>query len=415
MRMARTLDVHLEHELLGQLIQDDDGQITFGYAASWLEKDGTFAISRSLPPRPERFAQKECNAFFGGLLPEEGNRKVIARILQISDQNDFAMLERIGGECAGALTFLPEGSARPAPDNDYRELTGEDLADILRTLPKRPLLAGEKGVRISLAGAQDKIAVRVDARGKISLPLGCAPSTHVLKPAIATWEGVVSNEVFCMRLAQAAGLAAAETTAHQVQDVPYLLSRRYDRTIDEDGTIHRRHQEDFCQALGIPSEIKHQAEGGPGLKDCFALLRLASSNPVQDLLALLDAVIFNLLIGNNDAHAKNYALRYGADGARRLAPLYDLVSTVYYPQIDNTLAMKIGGEANPDLVFGRELEVFARDAGLAPAGVKRRVSELADRVRLQTEEMDKPDETAEKLAALIAKRCERHIAGSSKK
>jgi serine/threonine-protein kinase HipA len=409
--MARTLDVYLEQEPLGQLIQDDDGQITFGYAASWLEKDGAFAISHSLPLRPERFTQKECKGIFGGLLPEEGNRKVIARILQISDQNDFAMLERIGGECAGALTFLPHGDAPPTPDNNYRELTDKELADILRTLPSRPLLAGEKGVRLSLAGAQDKIAVRVDASGRISLPLGYAPSTHVLKPAIATWEGIVSNEVFCMRLARAVGLTAAETTAHQTEDEPYLLSPRHDRAIDHDGTVRRLHQEDFCQALGVPSEIKYQTEGGPGLKDCFALLRRASSNPVQDLLALLDAVIFNLLIGNNDGHAKNFALLYGADGVRRLAPLYDLVSTVYYPEIDNTLAMKIGGEANPDLVFGKELEAFARDAGLAPAGVKRRVSELAERVRLEAQEMDKADETAEKLAALISRRCERHLVG----
>jgi serine/threonine-protein kinase HipA len=218
-----------------------------------------------------------------------------------------------------------------------------------------------------------------------------------------------------MGLAKAVGLAAAETTAHQVEDVPYLLSRRYDRAIDEHGTIHRLHQEDFCQALGIPAEIKYQAEGGPGLKDCFAMLRVASSNPVRDLRALLDAVIFNLLIGNNDAHAKNYALLYGADGARRLAPLYDLVSTVYYPEIDNTLAMKIGGEANPDRVFGKEFEAFARDAGLAPAGVRRRVSELAEQLRLQTQTMDKPDETTEKLAELIARRCERSIARSSQK
>lgn len=408
--MARALDVYFDHELLGQLVQDDDGQITFGYAASWLEKDGAFAISHSLPLRPERYTQKACRGFFGGLLPEEGNRKVIARILQISDKNDFAMLERIGGECAGALTFLPEGSAPHEPDQHYRVLAGAELADILRTLPKRPLLAGEQGVRLSLAGAQHKIAVRVDAGGNVSLPLGYAPSTHILKPAIATWEGIVSNEAFCMRLAKAAGLAAAETTAHRVEDVPYLLSRRYDRAIDEHGNIRRLHQEDFCQALGIPAEIKYQPEGGPGLKDCFDMLRLASSNPVQDLLALLDAVIFNLLVGNYDAHAKNYALLYGAEGARRLAPLYDLVSTVYYPEIDNTLAMKIGGEANPDRVSGKEFDAFARDAGLAPAGVKRRVSELAERLRLQTGKMEKPDETAEKLAALISKRCERHIA-----
>lgn len=412
--MARTLDVYLEYELSGHLIQDDHGQIVFEYALSWLDSPRRFPISYSLPLRSERFTQKECKGFFGGILPEEGNRKVIARILQISERNDFAMLERIGGECAGALTFLPEGSPPPAPDGAYRELADEELADVLRSLPMRPLLAGEKGVRLSLAGAQDKIAVRLDADGKISLPLNYAPSTHILKPAIATWEGIVSNEVFCMRLAQAAGLAAANTSAHQARDVQYLLSARYDRITDAAGTVHRLHQEDFCQALAVPSEIKYQAEGGPGLNDCFAMLRRASSSPVQDLLALLDAVIFNLLVGNNDAHAKNYALLYAPGGSRRLAPLYDVVSTVYYPEIDNTLAMKIGGQTNPDLVLADEIEAFAKDAGLAPAAVRRRVSDLADKVLLATAKIDKPDETAEKIAAIITKRCERFSRVSKK-
>jgi serine/threonine-protein kinase HipA len=409
--MARTLDVYLEQRTLeqrivGHLIQDDGGQMLFGYDPSWLENSDSIALSRSLPLREEQFKQKECRGFFGGILPEEGNRKVIAKILQISDKNDFAMLERIGGECAGALTFVPEGEPPPEPDGEYRELTDAELADILQTLPKRPLLAGEKGVRLSLAGAQDKIAVRVDSNGKISLPLHYAPSTHILKPAIATWAGVVSNETFCMALAQAVGLRAAKTTAHKVGEIEFLLSERYDRSIDENGVIHRLHQEDVCQALGIPSEIKYQAEGGPGLKECFALLRLASSNAVTDLRDLLDAVMFNLLIGNNDSHAKNYSVLYGGDGKGRLAPLYDLVCTIYYPEIENRLAMPIGGQANPDLVYPKEIEAFARDANLGVAQTRRRVTELAELVRTKVDGIDKPDETAEKIAGLIADRCD---------
>ena len=404
--MARTLDVYLEQRIVGHLIQDNGGQMLFSYVPSWLESSDSFALSRSLPLREEQFKQKECKGFFGGILPEQGNRKVIAKILQISDQNDFAMLERIGGECAGALTFVPEGEPPPGPDNEYRELTDEELADILQTLPKRPLLAGEKGVRLSLAGAQDKIAVRVDDNGKISLPLNYAPSTHILKPATATWEGLVSNETFCMALAKAIGLRAAKTTGHKIGETEYLLSERYDRAIDETGVIHRLHQEDFCQVLGIHSENKYEAEGGPGLKECFALLRLASSNAVADLRGLLDAVFFNLIIGNNDAHAKNYSILYGGDGKGRLAPLYDLVCTVYYPEIENQFAMKIGGQSNPDLVYPKEIETFAKDANLGVAQVRRRVAELAELVRTKVDGIDKPDETAEKIAALIVERCD---------
>jgi serine/threonine-protein kinase HipA len=404
--MARTLDVYIEQRIVGHLNQDDGGQMLFSYDPSWLESSDSFALSRSLPLREEQFKQKDCQGFFGGLLPEEGNRKVIAEILQISDKNDFAMLERIGGECAGALTFVPEGAPPPERDCEYRELTDEELADILQTLPRRPLLAGEKGVRLSLAGAQDKIAVRVDGNGKISLPLHYAPSTHILKPAIATWEGIVSNETFCMALAQAVGLRVAKTTAHKVGEIEFLLSERYDRAIDENGVIHRLHQEDICQALGIPSEIKYQTEGGPGLKECFALLRLASSNAVTDLRALLDAVMFNLLIGNNDSHAKNYSILYGGDDKARLAPLYDLVCTVYYPEIENRLAMKIGGQANPDLVYPKEIEAFARDANLGVAQTRRRVIEFAELVRTKVDGIDKPDETAQNIAVMIAERCD---------
>lgn len=241
------------------------------------------------------------------------------------------MLEQIGGECAGAISFLPEHEDVPEDDNRYRELTDDELGKILRELPRRPLMAGEDGIRVSLAGAQDKIAVRRDD-GTISIPRGTAPSSHVLKPAIATYEGIVFNEALCMALANACGLNAAPVEIGTVKGIDYLLSERHDRIRDEDGSIRRLHQEDFCQALGVPSDIKYQSEGGLSLTDCFALIRNASSTPAPDLIALLDAVVFNLLIGNHDAHAKNFSLLYMPDRSIRLAPLYDLLSTVYYPR-----------------------------------------------------------------------------------
>jgi serine/threonine-protein kinase HipA len=206
--MARTLNVYCDRELVGQLTQDDGGQMTFQYDASWLGKPGPIVMSRSLPLRKGPFTQKECRGFFGGILPEEDNRKIIARILGISDKNDFAMLEQIGGECAGAITFLPEDEAISEDNDRYRELAADELATILRELPRRPLMAGKEGIRLSLAGAQDKIAVRLDD-GKISVPRGSAPSSHVLKPAIDTYEGVVFNEAFCMKLARACKLNKA--------------------------------------------------------------------------------------------------------------------------------------------------------------------------------------------------------------
>jgi serine/threonine-protein kinase HipA len=155
----------------------------FQYTESWLDNPNAVALSYSLPLRKERFGPRECRGFFGGILPEASNREIIARNLGISPRNDFAMLEQIGGECAGSVMFLPSGVALPERDDRYRSLSSRELAEILRTLPRRPLLAGEDGVRLSLAGAQDKLAVHV-ADGRISIPLGGSPSTHILKPAI---------------------------------------------------------------------------------------------------------------------------------------------------------------------------------------------------------------------------------------
>ena len=145
--------------------------------------------------------------------------------------------------------------------------------------------------------------------GQISIPLNGAPSTHILKPAIERFEGVVFNEAMCMRLARAIGLHAAKVEIGKVEGIDYLLVERYDRAWSRDlpeglQCLKREHQEDFCQALGIVPENKYQNEGGPSLKQCFDLVRETSSTPVIDLQSLLDAVIFNLLIGNHDAHGK---------------------------------------------------------------------------------------------------------------
>ena len=407
--MARSLNVYLDRNYVGQLIQDDGGQMLFEYAESWLRNPNAIPLSHSLPLREEQFTQKECRGFFGGILPEEDNRKIIARILGISDKNDFAMLEQIGGDCAGAITFLPEGTEAPEDDSRYREISNAELARVLRELPRRPLMAGEDGIRLSLAGAQDKIAVRVED-GRISIPLGSAPSSHILKPAIATYEGVVFNEAFCMALATAAGLDTAKTTTARVEDIDYLLVERYDRHQDEDKQIRRVHQEDFCQALGIPSETKYQSEGGPSLTDCFTLLRNASSSPVIDIRALLDAVLFNLIIGNHDAHGKNFSLLYLPDRRIRLAPLYDLISTVFYPELTNKMATKMGGEARSELIFPKHVERFARNAGLAVPATLARVSTVATTILEAMPNVDKPNEISEKVAALISERVERFIA-----
>jgi serine/threonine-protein kinase HipA len=413
--MPRTLDVYLHRNLIGKLVQDEHGQMVFDYAESWLNNPAAVALSHSLPLRKERFNRNDCRGFFAGILPEESKRKIIARNLGISAQNDFAMLEQIGGECAGAVTFILTGMTLPEHDDRYRSLTRQELAEILRTLPRRPLLAGEEGIRLSLAGAQDKIAVRV-LDDQISIPLGGAPSTHILKPAIEHFDGSVFNEALCMKLARAVGMPTAKAEIGNVEGIDYLLVERYDRAMSPlfpGGPLYlkREHQEDFCQALGIVSEKKYQNEGGPSLKQCFGLLREISSAPVIDLQSLLDVVIFNFLVGNDDAHAKNFSFLY-SEGAvltrqTRLAPFYDLLCTSYYPELARKMAMKIGGEYVSDKIFPKHFEKLAEEAGLAKPMVRRRVPELAETILSKLSGVTTTQPVPIAIAKLIQSRCER--------
>jgi serine/threonine-protein kinase HipA len=337
-----TLIVYLNAARVGCLEQDDSGLLQFSYDRVWLENPNAIPLSRSLPLRGKVFPGKKARPFFAGILPEEGPRKKIAEILGISDTNDFAMLERIGGECAGAVSLFPQGTVPPDPNGiRNRELTEPELRKIIAELPGRPLLVGMEGLRLSLAGAQDKLPIIARNNG-IFLPLGDTPSTHILKPEPDRFPGLAANEVFCMTLARSVGLNASNTEYRLIGEKPCILVQRYDRATDEDGRTTRLHQEDFCQALGFPPERKYQAEGGPMLSDCILLLRDWSTVPVLDIPGFIDALIFNVLIGNADAHGKNYSFLYsGSD--RRLAPYYDLVSTLAWPNLSRNIAMKIGG------------------------------------------------------------------------
>jgi len=409
--MSRTLDVYLHRERVGSLTQNTHGEVVFEYDGDYLANPAARPLSRSLPLNKKRFNRRECRPFFAGVLPEEAKREIIARNLGISARNDFALLEQIGGECAGAVTFLPQGTSLPVLENSYRHLNEGELAGILRTLPKRPLMAGEAGIRLSLAGAQDKIAVRLED-GVISLPLNGSPSTHILKPQLERFEGVVPNEELCMRLAAAVEIPTAAVTTGSVEGIRYILVERYDRTHVSTGgerELRREHQEDFCQALGVVSEHKYQSEGGPSLKQCFELVRNTSSLPIVDLQSLMDAVIFNLLVGNNDAHGKNFSLIYHADGQTRLAPLYDVVSTAAYPELSAKMAMKIGGESDAEKVGPRHLERLASEAGLSAPIVKGRAMELANAVIAMLPSVTSGDPFAVSLAEQIRSRGQRML------
>ena len=278
--MPRQLEVWLSGIHVGTLAQVD-GRLAFTYASDWLSNKAAMPLSQSLPLQAEAFDDRATRPFFAGLLPEGAKRKGVAQALHVSRQNDFALLDGIGGECAGAVTLLEPGQT-PLPLDAPDAVRWLDAAELVRTIddmPSRPMRAGDADLRLSLAGAQDKLPVVAEG-GRIGLPRFGTPSTHILKPAIPDIEASVLNEGFCMALAAALKLDVAPAAVHTVGEGgdarPYLLVARYDRQHTASGQRQRLHQEDFCQALGVPPETKYQNEGGPDLAQAFALLRQAT-------------------------------------------------------------------------------------------------------------------------------------------
>jgi len=375
----RRLRVFLYTDLVGVLEQRPGGGMRFAYDGDWLARADAVSLSHSLPLQSDAFPDKKVRPFFAGVLPEEGPRRKIAAILGVSASNDFALLEALGGECAGAVSVLPEDSIFPeAATGDARQLTEAELEAAVMELPKRPLLAGKDGVRLSLAGAQDKLPL-IYENGQFWLPVGMAASTHILKPEPERFPGLATNEAFCMTLAKLCRIAVPSVTLYPVAGKPCVLVARYDRKADVDGVVRRLHQEDFCQALGLPPEQKYQSEGGPTIKTCVSLLRQWSTAPVLDIRDFLDGVVFNAVIGNADAHGKNYALLYEGD-QRRLAPFYDLVSTVVWEELSKKFAMAVGGCKHVNALTATHWRKMAEKAELGWPMVHTRVSELAKTV-----------------------------------
>ena len=368
------LIVYLAGQRAGRLIRKDNGNLQFRYDPDYAGPP----ISQAMPKQTEAYPHALCHAVFGGLLLEGDARASLVRNMGVSSSNDYALLEEVGGDCAGAVTLLDPTTELPSAPQ-LKALNDEELDALLRELPQRPLAADPKeGIRLSLAGAQAKLPVVLDG-DHAALPLNAAAATtHIIKPEPSRFPGLVDNEAFCMELARAIELPAASVSKRvTVTGLPYLLVERYDRDVTTD-PIRRLHQEDFCQALGQASDRKYQAEGGPSVSEAVTLLRGASSVPARDLPTFWRALVFNWLIGNCDAHAKNYSLLYDA-GAPSLAPLYDLVSTALYPELTTRLAMSINGARDISGVNTDAWETLAKQVGYSMRFVRATTNETIER------------------------------------
>ncbi|RIK09820.1 MAG: kinase [Acidobacteria bacterium] len=324
------------------VIRREKGRIHLAYTEDALDRFdlGTPLVSLSLPLIPERYPQGVVTAFLDNLLPEGEPRRAIARELGTSDRDVFGLIRELGRDCAGALVIQPNDEAPPVTDSTLaaEPIEREDLAHMVENLRFAPLGTGGR-VRVSLAGVQEKLALTRLGDGQWGRPVDGTPSTHILKPEIAAYPFTVENEAFCMRLAKRLGLDVATVETTTIAERKLIIVERFDRLVASGGQTRRLHQEDFCQAFGLRPDRKYEDEGGPSLCRIAQLLMTVAERGSAD--NLLKAVVLNVVLGNGDAHAKNYSILRDTSGALRLAPLYDLMSTLHYG--DGRLAMSIGG------------------------------------------------------------------------
>ncbi len=309
------------------------------------------AVPLSLSVPHGRRAAADIGDWMDGLLPDNDvTRARWVRALGAGSARPFDLLSTPAGlECAGAVQFhtvatLPEDRSA----GGLERLSDTDIAAALRLLtePQEPRFEPSlENLRLSLPGAQPKMALRLVA-GAWHLPTGTAATSHVFKPQRAhlnarVRQSVAVNEHLCQSAAALVGLDAAATTLESFEGEVCLVSERFDRRA-ADTDLRRVHSEDVCQALGYGPRLKYQADGGPTPEAVLALLgrfgRHGAGRP------FFMALVYSWLIGNTDAHAKNYGVILG-DGLPRLAPLYDLVSSAPYAEPGAALpqAMRFAG------------------------------------------------------------------------
>ena len=372
--MSERLNVFLGSKYVGTLDWDAALDVfSFQYHSEYLGMGDAVAISKSLPLREEAFGALESRTFFENLLPPEVVRRKLEKILHHDYRNTFAFLRDLGGDCAGAISLCPDGMTPGSGEDALRELTEDEADEVLRSLPERPLLQGlVDGYRISVAGAQDKLVARI-RENAVVLPLRGAASTHIVKPEMSICHNSVENECFCQRLALAVGLDAAKAGVVDIKGRAYYATERYDREI-ENGKVVRLLQEDFCQALGVPAEEKYEEDGGPSAVRCFVFLRREGFG-FAEMQKFIDALVFNFLVGNADAHAKNFSLLYRG-GVPSVAPLYDILSTAVYPNLAGRMAMSIGGAKEFGDVAIASFDAFSAKCDISPKFTRWRIERI---------------------------------------
>ena len=364
-----------------------DQTFTLDYTTEWQQSKDAYAFSPHLPFGPTAQGASVKN-FFSNLLPEGKPLEALSHAHQVSQYDVFGILRKAGRDCAGALVITEEDTPPPTAnvfsDDDYESVTHDDLQQRITESRAQdvPLMFWRGKRRMSLPGVQNKLGVYMDASGGLWLPKDGAPTSHILKVGDDRHPNMVANEYFCMQLAKAIGLTVPNVQYLELPE-PVLLVQRYDRQWTADGGLIRIHQIDGCQALNLPPEQKyeepHYAAAPPGatFAQLFKLSALCSV-PAAAQVQLLQWLLFNHLIGNSDAHAKNLSFLVHAN-SMRVAPLYDLVCGSVYGY--NDMAQSVGGETNFAVIGRDEWVQLTKDCGVLFNLVQRLAKQLKNQVK----------------------------------
>lgn len=395
-------------------LAEENGVWSFQYDEPWLKAADRFTLSPPLPLRDDKIVdgstQRPVQWFFDNLLPEEGQRLLLSKSAKIREADAFGLLEHYGAESAGALTLLRPDEPKP-DEGGLKLLTDKSLSHRIRDLPNAPLTQ-KASKRMSLAGAQHKLAVVMED-GKLYEPVGARASTHILKPdhPDEDYPHSVVNEWFSMRLAKAMGLDVPAVERRYVPEPIYLIER-FDRE-KVGGQWRRLHAIDACQLLNLDRSYKYSQ----GSIETLAKLAKACRGPAVVRTKLFQWLIFNVLIGNSDAHLKNLSFLVSASGVT-LAPHYDLLATGLYDsrlyQQKNwpdrtTLAWPIlEAERFAELTFDKLVEA-GQALGLQKPAAERQIRQQRDKIVDLAEQLYGASLQNEPEASPAEQRCMRGI------
>ncbi len=379
------LDVYLYGARVAELRDAGQGELALQYTREAIDRGNRSRVSLSLPVRPEQYpSRRGGNRWVRSILPEPQLRDRLAVEFGLDADDYSGMLLQIGRDVAGATVIVPAGEAENLGSERVDPVTDDQVLDLISRMPTNPLgVDRERGVRLSLAGAQEKLLLARTPDGRWARPINGYPSTHILKPEPEDYPGLASNELFSLRLAEIAGLEAATATIHTFGAARTLIVERYDRIRSSD-RVRRIHQEDLLSAAGRDPLHKYEQDSeygrvGPALSDLAGMV--SSHLGLAQLTWFLDTVTFNVVIGNADAHARNLSLLLHEDGSVGFAPLYDLVCTRVYDGVSTDLSQRVNQQHDIDMVTIDDLVAEAESWGLTRGLARRRVIGMLIRTR----------------------------------